>query len=115
MVTIISHALCESLINTILATEYYAVGKVEQFNNVERHSLLKKWTSTLVKICPQYELSKNSPIFETLAFMHKQRNALAHYKVSLEADDKTILDGSGFQPFSYQEGVHWLRSFFSLP
>jgi len=115
MVTIISHALCESLINTILATECYAAGKVEQFNRVEQDNLLKKWTSTLKKICPQYELSRNSPIFQTLEFMHKQRNALAHYKVSLEAGDKTILDGSGFQPFSYQEGIHWLRRFFSLP
>jgi hypothetical protein len=115
MVTIISHALCESLINTILATECYAAGKVEQFNRVEQDNLLKKWTSTLKKICPQYELSRNSPIFQTLEFMHKQRNALAHYKVSLEVGDKTILDGSGFQPFSYQEGTHWLRRFFSLP
>jgi len=115
MVTIISHALCESLINTILAIECYAAGKVEQFNSVEQDNLLKKWTSTLKKICPQYELSRNSPIFQTLEFMHKQRNALAHYKVSLEAGGKSILDGSGFQPFSYQEGTHWLRRFFSLP
>lgn len=115
MVTIISHALCESLVNTILATECYAAGKVDQFNRVEQDNLLKKWTTTLKKICPQYELSRNSPIFQTLEFMHKQRNALAHYKVSLEADDKTILDGSGFQPFSYQESIHWLRRYFSLP
>ena len=115
MVTIISHALCESLINTILATECYAAGKVEQFNRVEQDNLLKKWTTTLKKICPQYELSRDSTIFQTLEFMHKQRNALAHYKVSLKTNDKTIFDGSGFQPFSYQEGAHWLRRFFSLP
>jgi hypothetical protein len=93
IVTMLSHALCEGVINAILAIGLVQRGTPELFSLLEPANLKEKWRIGPKSFSPNYELRPGAALFETLSHLARQRNALVHYKIDLRADGKTILGG----------------------
>lgn len=115
MVAFLSHALCEAVINAILAIGLTQAGAHDLFSVLEKADIKEKWRVGPKSFSPDYELKSDTAIFETLNHLTKQRNALVHYKVHLHVGDKKMLEGSKFERLSFQDDIRWMRRFFSLP
>jgi hypothetical protein len=114
-VVVLSHALCEALINAVLALGLVKTNSSRLFVVLEKASIKDKWIVCPRTFVPTYEFPKGTKLYETLDRICKLRNALVHYKVEIEADGRTVMDGSRFERRPYAEEVKWLRRFFSLP
>jgi len=114
-VTLLSQALCEAQINAILAAGLYEHGTPELFKEIQKADIIDKWINGPTKFCPNYELKKNSGIYETLRHLTKQRNGLTHHKSHLHAGKERIIEGSNLEKFSYKEATRWIKRYFSLP
>lgn len=114
-VAFMSHALCEALINAILAIGLHQKGSAEIFSLIEKAEIKEKWRIGLKSICPSYELQAGTTLFQNLSHLTKHRNALVHYKVCLHSGDNKVFDGSKFERLSFQDNIRWLRKFFNLP
>lgn len=115
IVIMLSHSLCESFINAILAVGLSHVDSEDLFPLLERSNFKQKWISAPKSINSSYNFPNGSSLHETLNYLTKQRNALIHYKIELKVDGEKILNGSNFQPFDIKEETPWVRRFFSLP
>jgi hypothetical protein len=115
IVVVLSHALCEAIINAVLAIGLYKVGNAELFTILEKADLRQKWICAPKAILPSYSFPIDRAIHETLITLIRQRNALVHYKIRLEVDGKRVLDGSPFERHDYCSELRWIRRFYSLP
>lgn len=116
VLTVLSaHALCEAVINAILAIGLGTNGAADSYWSVECDDVKEKWRIGPEMFCPTYELGKGTALYATLARLTKQRNALAHSKVALEIEGTLILPGLGIERMPYSLEVASLRRFFSLP
>lgn len=115
VVAMLSHALCEVVINAILAIGLARRGSADLFSLLERADLKEKWRVGPKSLSSSYELPKGAALFETLSHLVRRRNSLVHYKIDLRVGDKTVLDGAKFERLTFQQNARWLRRFFSLP
>lgn len=114
-VTLLSQALCEAVINLVLAVGLQENGLVEQFEKIEKAGIKSKWVQHPKLFCPNYDFSKDSEIYKTLDHLIDERNAWMHHKIQLSVGEETILNGSKIARDSYQDRIAWLKRFFSLP
>lgn len=114
-VAFLSHALCEAMINAILAIGLSSQGTSELFGLLERADIKDKWLAGPKSFHAAYSLSKGGALFQTLQHLTRQRNALVHYKVGLEVEGVVKLQGSRLQRAPIDEDIEWIRRFFSLP
>jgi len=114
-VALLSHALCEAAINAILAIGLAHVGSADLFPLLERADVKQKWLFGPKSFAPSYKFPRGTGLYETLTYLTRQRNALVHYKIKLDVNGATVLDGSKFQRRPHAEETRWLRRFFSLP
>lgn len=114
-VALLSHALCEAVINAILAIGLAHSGSADLFPLLERSDVKQKWLFGPKSFAPSYKFPKGTGLYETLTYLTRQRNALVHYKIKLDMNGATLLDGSKFQRKPHAEDTRWLMRFFSLP
>jgi hypothetical protein len=114
-VTLLSLALCEAMINAILAEGLYIKGAPEKFAEIEGLGIKEKWVIGPKTFCANYELKKSSAIYETLKHLSKQRNSWMHSKIDLHVGEKKILEGSNLHNRSYKDSIRWMKRYFSLP
>jgi hypothetical protein len=115
MAVLISHALCEGVINAILAIGLAQAKSPELFSIFEKVDVKEKWRTGPKMLRASYELKPGIALFETLSYLTKRRNALVHNKIHLRVGGKKVLEGSKFERTSFQENMHWMRRFFSVP
>lgn len=114
-VTLISHALCEALINALLAAGHYEQRSHEHFSEIQKANITDKWVNGPKEYCPKYDLPKGSALYETLNHLCKQRNSWMHHKSHLHVGDEKIIEGSQLFNLPYEESVRWMERYFSLP
>lgn len=114
IVVVLSHALCEALINAILAIGLGRSGKEGLFTLLDRAQLLEKWRSGPKAFLSDYSFPSSCAIYETMKRLVRMRNAFVHSKISLSVGGRQILDGSEPEWVSFGEELKWLRRFFSL-
>jgi hypothetical protein len=114
-VTLLSQALCEAVINLVLAVGLQEIGLVDQFEKIEKAGIKTKWVKHPKLFCPNYDFSKDSELYKTLDHLIEERNAWMHHKIQLSVGEETILNGSIIARDSYQERIAWMKRFFSLP
>jgi hypothetical protein len=114
-VMMLSHALCEALINAVLAIGLASAESEELFLMLEKVDLRQKWEFGPRLFAPAYRFPKGTALNETLVRLIQQRNAISHSKIDLQVDGKRVLKGSGFERKTYLEELRWIRRFFSLP
>lgn len=112
---ILAHALCEALINAILAVGLAQSNTTDLFPVLDKADFKQKWLTAPKAIDSSYEFPKGSALYESLVKLARQRNALVHHKVQLHVNGVKALEGSGFERKPYNEELNWLRRFFSLP
>jgi hypothetical protein len=114
-ITILSHALVEAIINAIISIGLTYNNSVELVHLLEKSDLKQKWQFGPKSFASDWIFPRNSGLFETLTKLIRQRNAIIHYKIKVEKDGNTLLDGSRFDRKRYSEDTIWLLRFFSLP
>lgn len=112
---IVSHALVESAINTVLAVGLATRGSADLFSLVERADIKEKWTTAPKLLHPAYSLSKGGALYETLQRLTKERNSYTHHKVEVEVQGKKLLEGSKVDRSDLHAKIEWMRRYFSLP
>jgi hypothetical protein len=101
-IILLSHALCEGLINAILALGLAQNNSEAVFEVVEKASVLEKWV-----VCPKcfhaaYHFPKDRELYAGLKLLCKIRNDLVHGKIDLQTGQgEKLLKGSkpDFLPF----------------
>lgn len=114
-VALLSHALCESAINAILAVCLADTDAAALFNLIERTDIKDKWQFAPKVLLPTYELPRGTALYEGLNYLTKQRNALVHHKIEVLVGGKKVFEGSKFNREPYEESLRWIRRFFRLP
>ncbi len=95
-VTLISHALCEALINALLAAGHYEQRTHEKFPDIQKMDIKDKWVNGPKEYCPKYDLPKGSALYETLNHLCKQRNSWMHHKSHLHVGDEKVIEGRSY-------------------
>ncbi len=109
-------AFTEAIINRILATGLASQGKEALFQMIENSSVVQKWCVGPKCFCPSFELPKSRALYTTLERLVHQRNALVHHKGRIEIDGEEIYSQGPFRTFeTIDEGLRWIRRYFSLP
>jgi hypothetical protein len=114
-VVLLSHGLCESLINAILAIGLAHAGIPDVFELLERSDIKNKWLHGPKSFKPSYVLPSGTGIYQTLVKLTRQRNAIVHYKIDVSVGGQNVISGSKPDRESYAEELKWIRRFFSLP
>ncbi len=114
-VVMLSHSLCEALINAVLAIGLANIESTELFLLLEKADFKQKWLYGPKSFAPSYQFPHGTGLHETLVTLSRQRNALVHYKIELKVDNIKVLEGSDFQRKRYEEERRWIRRYFSLP
>ncbi len=112
---VLAHAVCESVINAIIAIGLTHVGTPELFELLERADIKQKWFIGPKSFVPSYTFPKGTAMGETLVYLCKQRNALVHHKVNMRVKGEDVIKGSGFTRSSYEADLRWMKRFFNLP
>ena len=114
-VVMLAHALCEALINAILAIGLAHVEAVELFAILEKTDFKQKWLTGPKSFAPTYRFPVGTALHEALVTLAKQRNAIVHMKIDIEVGGSKLIEGSEFDRKAYPEEQRWLARFFSLP
>mgnify|MGYP001491078426 CR=1 FL=1 len=112
---ILSHTLCEALINGILSIGLTHIGLPELFDVLENLEMKSKWLLAPKAISAKYSFPVGAAIHETLNALCKDRNALVHYKASLKVGGSEVLKGSVTKHQPHVEERRWLHRYFNLP
>ena len=115
MITLLSNALCEAAINAILAIGLAHYKKESLFDKLEKMDMKEKWTDGPQHFCPTYNLPKSGQLYGTLRALNKRRNALVHYKITIESGGKVVLGGTKIPRATLQSEVKLLKRFARLP
>ena len=100
-ITILAHALVEATINTVLALGLNHVERIDLFDELERKSVMHKWTTGPKAFLPEYVLPRSGSLHNDLTAICKRRNAYVHAKVDLtDREGRIILRGSGHKGIS---------------
>lgn len=114
-VSLLSHALCEAVINTILALGLCKVKCEDIFSIIEKVDIKEKWRIGPKSFCPTYSFDCSKAYWKTLKHLVKDRNSLVHYKVNLRIGEQEVLRGSRTERMSFEEQTKWMYRYFSLP
>lgn len=115
VITTLSHALCEAVINATLAIGLAKSNSQELFSIIQKADIKEKWRVGPKSFFPSYRLDTSTAIFETLNHLTSRRNALLHNKIHVHDGNKKIIEGSKFELLTFEENIQWMRRFFSLP
>ena len=115
IVTVLSQALSEAVINTILAIGLANAGSPELFEMLDKAEFKQKWIIGPKVFSPGYSFRAGSSLHETLVRLAKQRNSLAHSKIDLTVGEDKILGGNLFERLPQSDERRWIKRFFSLP
>lgn len=114
-ITLLSHALCEAVINSLLATGHYEQRTHATFAEIQKSDIKEKWVNGPKGFCPEYDLPKGSALYETLNHLCRQRNSWMHHKSHLHVGEEKIIEGSQLYNLPYKDAERWMRRYFSLP
>lgn len=114
-VVMLSHSLCEALINAILALGLAKADAADLFPLLERVKFRDKWRLAPKSFAPSYTFPRGAALDESLTRLADQRNALVHLKIDLDVNGVKVLGGSSFSRNSHTMETLWLRRYFSLP
>lgn len=114
-VSLLSHALCEAVINTILALGLCKAKCEGLFSIIEKVDMEKKWRVAPKSFCQSYSMDCSQAYWETLKHLIKDRNSLVHYKINLKIGGKEVLQGSRTKRISFDDQTKWIFRYFSLP
>jgi hypothetical protein len=114
-ITLLSHALCEAVVNAILALGLYHSKSETFFNLIEKADVKEKWTLGPLCFEPLYQFRKGTHLYETLSLLCKRRNVFVHYKITMHADERKVLDGSKLDRLSFQDAIKRMHQFLQLP
>jgi len=115
-VTLLSHALCEAVINSILAIGLANAKSHGLFTLVENAEVKKKWQFGPICFEPTYTLPKDTRLHEGLTGLCRFRNAFTHPKPTIKVNGEEVISGSdGNVRVSFEERTRWVNRFFELP
>jgi hypothetical protein len=112
---VISHALCEALINAIMAIGLAKAGAPDLFPLIEKNEFKRKWLHGPKCFRPTYQFPHGTALHETLVNLAAKRNTFVHYKIELEIDGKMVFEGSKNNRKDYCDDLKWIRRYFSMP
>jgi hypothetical protein len=114
--TVVAHALCEAIINAILALGLASRGQEELFSILESANLKEKWTVVPRTFLPAYSLPRSDAQYEALSLLCKKRNAFVHSKITLKNEETILVEGSNSGPMSLDVASRKLmKRFLNLP
>lgn len=114
-ITVLSHALVEATINTVLALGLAHVGKSSLFLLLEQANVKHKWTVGPQSFLPNYAFPKSDTLFEGLSTLCRRRNAYVHSKITLrDQDNQVLLSGSPDTSISIDKDARLLLHRFLL-
>jgi hypothetical protein len=87
-IVLLSHSLCEALINTILTVGLSNKDMEDMIDTVDRFDVKEKWTVCPKLFEPSYNLPKGKKPYQTLKKLCDVRNSYAHPKVNLTSEDR---------------------------
>ena len=93
-VVMLSHSLCEALINAIIAIGLAEKGATDLFTLIENAEFKRKWLIGPKSFYPEYEFPVGTGIHQTLSLLVKDRNALMHSKIELTVNGQKVMEGS---------------------
>jgi hypothetical protein len=114
-VIFLSHALCEAIINAILAIELTRCNSQEIFDVLEKASIEEKWCLIPKIFFPSYQFNRGTALYETFKHLRKERNGFVHYKIELSVEGKTVVEGSKLDRSNFENKIRWIKRFFNLP
>ena len=112
---LLSHGLCEALINSTIAVALGKIGNPELFAICERADFLEKWTNALKIASPTYSIDKSSAVFETLKRLNAQRSYYLHNKAEVSFDGRLVFSGTKGKHGSFSSDLDWIERYVSLP
>jgi hypothetical protein len=112
---LLSHSLCEALINSILSIGLTNTNKADLYSILDKVEIKKKWLIGPKAIENSYSFPKSTAMYETLDKLVKKRNSIVHFKPDVYLGNEKILNGNDYEKVDFLEGLKWLRRFFSLP
>ena len=115
VVILLSHTLCEALINSILSVGLTNTNIAELYSILDKIEIKKKWLIAPKAFESSYFFPTSTAIYETLDKLVKKRNSIVHFKPDIFIGDKKILKGSDYERVRFFEDMKWLRRYFSLP
>lgn len=115
IVAFLSHALCESQINALLAVGLANKDLSDLFSIHERADFMEKWLNGPKSFEPGYCLQKDGALYETLKRLNSQRNALVHHKISLSVNGSQVHPGTKTANTTINSDLDWIHRYFSLP
>ena len=114
-ITLLSHALCEALINAIIAIGLSSSKKEDIFSLVEKSEIKEKWLKGPKIFHTEYNFPKGDLLYETLSTLTRRRNNLVHHKITLESEGKTLIKGSKEAILTFSDEIKLLKRFCHLP
>lgn len=114
-ISLLSHALCEAVINALLVAGHYEQRSHATFSEIQKADIKEKWVNGPKGFFPEYELPKGSALYETLNHLCKQRNSWMHHKSHLHVGEEKIITGSQLYNLPCKDSERWMRRYFSLP
>lgn len=113
VITLLSHALCEALINGILEAGLHAKGKQSLFASIEMDRFEEKWFEIPKSIIPRYELKRGTRLGQTLTRLNSERNRVVHHKIGLR--DASAMPSVRARKESYCDVMELLLQYCRLP
>jgi hypothetical protein len=114
-ITLLAHALCEAVINAVLALGLSESGRHATFSLIEKADVKEKWTVAPKLLHKGYDLPKGHHLYGRLNSLCKRRNAFVHHKITLHVDNQKVLDGSEIGRRSFVDAGRWVRQIVMLP
>jgi hypothetical protein len=114
---VLSHSLCEAVINAALAIGLLETCKKELFGILETANLKLKWTAGPKTFIEKYEFLKSNALYEKLHTLCKMRNVIVHSKITVrdENSDKIIEGSEEFKVRLDASGWREMEEFLQLP
>ncbi len=114
-ITLLSHGLCEAVINTIVAIGLASTGNESAFAPFEGTEMKEKWVTGPQLFSPGYNFPKGGRLYETLTILSRRRNNLVHYKITLESEGTPLIAGTRIERTTFAKEADWLKRFADLP
>ncbi|HBC41602.1 MAG TPA: hypothetical protein DCZ88_06845 [Pseudanabaena sp.] len=112
MVVLLSQALCEAAINTILTIGFTATNNNNCIGLLKTAKIQDKWNIFPKIISSSYEFQKGTGLDETLTYLINKRNEISHPKIDMQ--DQGIKLGKDTR-IIIKEEIRWMKRLFSLP
>ncbi len=117
IITMLSHALIEGLINAIVAFMLVKLGKPKLFAVLERASVKEKWLIFPTLFITNYAFDKSGSLYEALNALCEERNNSIHPKITIRDDEQhTVIEGTEKSKITFDiNGRRWIKRFLTLP